>query len=65
MALLPLLLLAVALGFGKGLTPETVTAETGRNSEPKPRRGSRDEAEEEGQSRGRRIKRGGGPHSSG
>ena len=29
MALLPLLLLAVALGFGKGLAPETVTAETG------------------------------------
>ena len=51
MALLPLLLLAVALGFGKGLAPETVTAETGRNSEP-------NRAAEPGRSRGRGQSRG-------
>ena len=46
-ALLPLFgLQRVALGFGKGLAPETVTAETGRNSEP-------NRAAEPGRSRGR------------
>ncbi len=51
MALLPLLLLAVVLGFGKGLAPETVTAETGRNSEP-------NRAAKPGRSRGRGQSRG-------
>ena len=46
MALLPLLLLAVALGFGKGLSAKTVTGKPKRNNEPVP-------AAEPGRSRGR------------
>ena len=51
MALLPLLLMAVVLGFGKGLAPETVTVEPERNSEP-------DRAAKPGRSRGRGQSRG-------
>ncbi len=51
MALLPLLLLAVVLGFGKGLSAETVTAEPERKSEP-------EHAAEQGRSRGRGQSRG-------
>lgn len=51
MVLLPLLLLAVVLGFGKGLAPETVTVEPERNSEP-------DRAAKPGRSRGRGQSRG-------
>lgn len=51
MALLPLLLLAVFFGFGKGLSTETVTAEPERKSEP-------EHATEQGRSRGRGQSRG-------
>ena len=51
MALLPLLLLAVALGFGKGLSAKTVTGKPKRRNEAVP-------AEEPGRSRGRGQSRG-------
>ena len=51
MALLPLLLLAVVLGFGKGLSSKNVTGKPKRNNEPVP-------AAEPGRSRGRGQSRG-------